>query len=150
MPPRTATFEKLQQHLEEITRVQGRSAAIRVADAEAARYASVLEYGSIAGQPPWPHPGPRTVLAVDPETGAHRVVSAQAPQGFVRVRVPQFLEALHTALARPADWLSADAVEAHLETALRTTAGAALEELRNAVPRDSGRLAESLSVTLEE
>jgi hypothetical protein len=149
MPARKLTLKEFDQALEALAQLAPKRAAVGVADSEAARYARVLEYGSIVGQPPWPKPGPRTVLAIDPETGAQVVVSAQAPQGFIRVRVPEFLEALQSRLATPVDWLNSAAVENHLAATVGDAAADALEALRAAVPRDSGKLAESLAMTTE-
>lgn len=146
MPAHLLTLDELGGRLEDLAALAAKSAAVGVTDPEAALYARILEYGSIAGQPPWPHPGPRTVLAVDPETGAQVVVSAQAPQGFIRVRATQFADALRRELAQPADWLDAGAVESHLDQAVRLAAQAVLEELRSAAPRDSGQLAQSLGI----
>lgn len=143
------TFDELADRFAALAEIASRSAGIGVADPNVARYARVLEFGSIAGQPPWPAPGARTVLAIDPGTGAQVVVSAQAPQGFIRVRVPEFVEALRTRLAAPADWLDAVAAEDHLTRSLQDAAAQALESLRASVPRDSGRLAESLTLVTE-
>ena len=149
MPARELTLEELGQQLEALAQLAPKRAGVGVADPEAARYVRVLEYGSIAGQPPWPKPGPRTVLAIDPETGAQVVVSAQAPQGFIRVRMPEFLEALRSRLAAPVDWLDIAAVDDYLTTGVRDAAADALELLRAAVPRDSGRTAESLTLVTD-
>lgn len=146
MPGRTLTFDELGQMLEELAQVSGKRAAIGVTDTDAARYARALEYGSIAGSPPWPHPGPRTVLAVDPETGVQVVVSVQAPQGFIRMRIPQFVESLRQQLSQPADWLDAGAVASHIEKAVLGVARTAAEDLRAGAPHDSGRVRESLTV----
>jgi len=149
MAERELTLDMLQQSFEEIAEVPSARAAIGVSDPEAAPYVRALEYGSIAGQPPWPHPGPRTLLAVDPESGAQVVVSAQAPQGFIRVRAPELLDHLLAELAQPADWFDAAAVEVHVQQAVGRAALAALEELRTAAPRDSGRLSQSLTLIPE-
>lgn len=147
--PREFSFEEFDELLEALSAAQGASAEVAVNDPEAARYARVLEYGSRAGQPPWLRPGPRTVLATDPETGATVVMSAQAPQGFIRIRAAGFLNQLKDELAQPADWLELDAVEEHLTRAVDAAARAALEELRSAVPRDTGRLSDSLIIARE-
>lgn len=149
MPARELTLEELGQQLKALAQLASKRAGVGVADPQAARYVRVLEYGSIAGQPPWPKPGPRTVLAIDPETGAQVVVSAQAPQGFIRVRAPEFLEAIRSQLAAPTDWLDTAAVEDYLATSVQDAAADALEALRAAVPRDSGQLAESLTLVTD-
>jgi hypothetical protein len=143
------TLDELTDRFANLAETAAKSTAIGIADPEAARYARVLEYGSIAGQPPWPRPGARTVLAVDPETGAQVVVSAQAPQGFVRVRAPEFLAVLRDALAEPADWLDTAAIDQHLTRSVSEAANEALDILRRDAPRDSGRLADSLALVTE-
>ncbi len=144
--PAPITLDKLTNVFDEMTLVADRSAAIGVTDAQAAAYARVLEYGSVAGQRPWPHPGEHTVAAVDPETGAQVVVSARAPQGFIRVRTSEFLEQLREAVAGPANWLDARELDRHFTSAVQTATSQALENLRNAAPRASGRLAQSLTI----
>lgn len=149
MPKRAITFDELAARFEALASVPGAKAAIGVGDQEVAAYARVLEYGSVAGQPPWPRPGARTMLAMDPESGARVVASVQAPQGFIRAQAPQFPAALASALTAPADWLDAGAVQSHIERALRDATQAALERIRLAAPRDSGRLAESLQAVTD-
>ncbi|HWQ03177.1 MAG TPA: hypothetical protein VNL38_01740, partial [Candidatus Nitrosotenuis sp.] len=123
-----------------------RGAAIGITNPDVARYARALEFGSVAGEKPWPQPGPRTVAVVDAETGARVVVSAQAPHGFIRSNLAQFIEQLVREMASPANWLDADNVAAHLDDAVRRGAAAALDTLQQSAPRDSGRLAESLTL----
>lgn len=146
MPAEQMTLEEFFERLEVLQGVGSSSAAIGVTDAEVARYARVLEFGSIAGQRPWPRPGARTVLAVDPETGAQVVVSASAPNGFIRVRAAEFLNRLRDELDQPKNWLDAAEVATHLASAVERTTEVVLEELRRAAPRDSRRLAKSLAV----
>jgi hypothetical protein len=149
MPTRAFTFEDLQQRFEELSGVPPRSIRIGVTDPEVARYARVLEYGSVVGQRPWPHPGARTVLAIDPETGAQVVVSAQAPQGFIRVQARAFADLLRQHLARSTDWLEAAQVSSLARDAVRDAGAAALERLRAAAPERSGRLRENLEILAE-
>ena len=149
MSPVAMTLEQFAAQLEQVTQIRDAGSGIGVADPEAAAYARVLEYGSIVGQPPWPHPGARTVLAVDPETGAQVVVSAQAPQGFIRVSAPDFLNALRSELAEPADWLNPDDAQSRIGQAVRAAAESALETLRAGAPHDSGRLSQSLEIVAE-
>jgi len=146
MPVTKMTLDELNERLEALSQLAPREICIGVGDHESARYARVLEFGSIAGQAPWPRPGARTTLAVDPQTGAQVVVSAQAPQGFIRVQAPAMRDALVAELAHPANWLEAVAVDTLLSDALRAAAVHALERLRGSVPRDSGRLAASLTI----
>lgn len=146
MPARTLSIDELGRRFEKMDSVSDRAAAIGVTDAETSAYARVLEYGSIAGQRPWSHPGERTVAAVDPETGAQIVVSAQAPQGFIRLRAPDFLDNLREAIAGPVNWLDADQLNNHFDSAVQSATAQALEAVRDAVPRDSGRLARSLTI----
>ncbi len=146
MPARTISLEKLGDRFDQLSSVGDRSASIGIADAQAAAYARALEYGSITGQRPWPHPGEHTVAAVDPETGAQVVVSAKAPQGFIRVRAPEFLQQLRESIAGQADWLDAQKLDKHFASALQSTAALALEEVRATVPRESGKLAQSLTI----
>jgi hypothetical protein len=146
MPPQTISLEELSDLFEEMASVSNRIAGVGVTDSHVAAYARALEYGSVAGQRPWPHPGERTVAGVDPETGAEVVVSVQAPQGFIRMRASSFLERLREAVAGPTNWLDAEQVDQHFSTAVQTAAAQVLEDLRAAVPRDSGRLAASLTI----
>lgn len=140
------TLGELHQRFEAMASVAGARAAIGIRDPEVAAYARALEYGSLAGQWPWPSPGPRTTLAIDPETGAHVVVSAQAPQGFVRVQAPAFADVVAHELTVPADWLDAGAAQPHIANALHRAAQDVLQRLQEAAPRSSGRLAENLQV----
>lgn len=146
MPAHSISFEELAKRLEAVAEVAGAQGAISVLDPQVARYARVLEYGSVAGQRPWPRPGPRTTLAVDPESGAQVVVSVQAPQGFIRSQAPQFASLLAEELRAPADWLDAEAVSSHVARAMGQSLARAAEAVRAAVPRESGRLAESIEV----
>lgn len=143
------TLEELLTRFDHAAAVEGAGAALGTNDPEAGAYARVLEYGSVAGRPPWPSPGPRTVLAVNPETGAQVVVSAQAPQGYIRVRAPHFVALLRAHLPGPMDWLDAAAIEAHVREAARAAAADALEAMRSGVPADSGRLRESLTMSAD-
>lgn len=147
MPARKLTLEELGDRFESLASVADRSAGIGVADAQASSYVRALEFGSVAGQRPWPLPGERTVAAVDPDTGAQVVVSTQAPQGFIRVHAPEFMNQLRAAIAAPTDWLDAESLNGHFAAAVQSITARALEELRNAAPRDSGRLAQSLTLT---
>ncbi len=149
MPAKTLTLEELQQRLASLADVAGAQTAIGVRDSEVAAYARVLEFGSIAGQPPWPAPGPRATLAVDPETGAQVVVSTQAPQGFIRVQAPQFAVVIANELGVGVNWLDSAAVQSHIAEAAKRSAQDVLQRLRTAAPRASGRLAESLDVLSE-
>jgi hypothetical protein len=146
MPDTPLTLDEFETVLDELTGLAGASAVVGTKDEEAGRILRVLEYGSVAGEKPWPAPGPRTTLAVHPETGDEVVVSTQAPQGFVRVQVPAMASALRAALAGPVDWLDAAAAQQHIAAAVRAAADTALAEIRVAVPRDSGRLAASLEI----
>ena len=146
MPVQTLTLDELGDRFAQLASVADRSAGIGVSDPQVAAYARVLEYGSIAGERPWPHPGAHTVAAVDPESGAQVVVSSQAPQGFIRVRAPEFMNQLRNAIAAPTDWLDADSLHGHFAAAVQSITARALEEMRAAVPRDSGRLAQSLTM----
>jgi hypothetical protein len=146
MPDTPLTLDEFETVLDELTGLAGASAVVGTKDEEAGRILRVLEYGSVAGEKPWPAPGPRTTLAVHPETGDEVVVSAQAPQGFVRVQVPAMASVLRAALARPGDWLKATAAQQQIEEAVTEAAETALAGLRATVPRDSGRLAASLEI----
>jgi len=146
MPSRTISLDELSDRFEQLSSVGDRSAGIGVVDASVASYARVLEYGSIAGQRPWPHPGERTVAAIDPDTGAQVVVSAKAPNGFIRVQAPEFLNQLRETVAGRADWLNAGELDRHFGMAVQSVAEQALEKMRAALPRDSGRLAQGLTI----
>jgi hypothetical protein len=141
------SFDQLADQFEALAAIPAPpAAAIGVDDADAARYVRALEFGSVAGERPWPRPGPRTTLAVNPQTGEQVVVSAQAPQGFIRPSLTQFIEAMVREIVRPVNWLNAGEIEAHLADALRRSAESALATLKQSAPRDSGRLADSLRV----
>jgi hypothetical protein len=146
MPARIMTLEELGDRFDALASLADRSAGIGVSDAQAASYVRALEFGSVAGERPWPQPGEHTVAAVDPETGAQVVVSTQAPQGFIRVHAPEFMNQLRSAIAAPTDWLDADSLNGHFAAAVQSITARALEEMRAAVPRDSGRVAQSLTV----
>lgn len=146
MAGRTLTLSELPALLDAMGQVTGRYVSIGVTDPAVARYARVLEYGSIAGQKPWPQPGEKTVLAQNPDTGAAVVVTAQAPQGYIRVNAPAFLRELNNRIADPADWLDPEETADHLERATAAAAAAALNRLRQLIPQESGRLRESLRV----
>jgi hypothetical protein len=143
------TLSELLGRFERLRETEGASAYIGMRDPEAGVVARVLEFGSVAGQKPWPRPAARTVTAVNPDTGATVVVSAQAPQGYIRVRAPQMAALLREHLPAPLDWLDAAAVEEQIRSAVRLTALAALEELRGAVPADSGDLRDSLTMATD-
>lgn len=143
------TLEELLARFDGITAAEGAGAVLGTNDAQAGVYARVLEYGSITGRPPWPRPGPRTVLAVNPDSGAQVVVSAQAPQGYIRVRAPYFAGLLRAHLDGPIDWLEASAIEEHLREAVRAAAAEALEALRSGAPAHAGRLRESLTMAAD-
>ncbi|MBI1750465.1 MAG: hypothetical protein HY234_03695 [Acidobacteria bacterium] len=146
---RTISLSELSARFEELASLETRTAAIGVDNPGAAAYARVIEYGSVAGQRPWPHSGGRTVSAVDSESGAQVIVSAHAPQGFIRVHAPEFLAQLRDAVARPANWLNAEDLDRHFAAALQSAAAHSLEEMRAAVPHHSGQLAQSLTIASE-
>lgn len=146
MPRRELTIADLQERVEAVSHVAGEQIAIGVEEPEVARYARVLEYGSVVGQPPWPSPGPRTTLAVDPESGTTVVVSAKAPHGFLRTQAPAFSALLADRLAAAEDWLDREALQAHITRATGEAAQATLARILASVPRNSGRLAASLVV----
>jgi len=146
MPSRTISLDELSDCFDQLSSVGDRSAGIGVVDASVAAYARVLEYGSIAGQRPWPRPGERTVPAVNPESGAQVVVSAQAPNGFIRVQAPEFLNQLRETISGRADWLNAGELDRNFGLAVQSVAEQALEKMRAALPRDSGRLAQGLTI----
>ncbi len=105
-----------------------------------------LEYGSVAGERPWPRPGPKTTLAVDPETGEQVVVSLRAPQGIFRAHATEFAESLLAELRQQISWLDKEQVNQRLARAVRATAEDALEKARQSV---GPRLAEALEVAAE-
>jgi hypothetical protein len=135
------SIEELNKTFERIEAVESARVSIVASDAKAGQIIRALEYGSIAGHPPWPSPGPKTTLAVDPESGLRVVVSLQAPQGLIRIRAQRLLEFLRDSLPRSVNWLDAEAVATHLQRKLRNSASKAVEELRAALPT---RLAQSL------
>jgi len=150
MPRAEFTLGSLADRFAALESARPASLGIGAADAQAAAIARVLEFGSVAGRRPWPHPGPRTVVAVDPETGASVVVSAQAPGGFIRVQARVAIEELVRELTTQAEWLDRGEIESHLSASVARAAGAMLARIRAAAPRDSGRLAASLHVVTQE
>ncbi|MCL6566111.1 MAG: hypothetical protein K6U09_06780 [Acidobacteriia bacterium] len=146
MSRETVALAGLAELFARLAELNGSSAALGTRDPEAGVILRVLEYGSPAGLRPWPQPGPRTTRAIDPETGQEVVVSAQAPQGFVRVQAADFARLLIEQLGRPTDWLRPEAVQAHLDQAISTAAGQALERLAAHLPDATGRLQGSLAV----
>ncbi len=139
-------LKELQNRMEEMAAVAPAQAAIGTNSEKTGQILRALEFGSVEGQRPWPHPGAKTVLAVNPETGQQVVVSAQAPQGFIRVRAAEFADSLLRELARPAPWLDTSGTQAHLERAVKAAAESALAAIQNSAPRDSGKLVKSLVV----
>lgn len=149
MPTRTWRLTELVEHFESLSNLATVQAAIGVRDPEVAAYARVLEYGSIVGERPWPAPAPGTALTVDPETGAQVVVSRRAPQGFIRLQAAGIPALIAGYLRSPADWLEGKAAQSHVAGALARASRDALELLRAAAPRDSGRLAGGLELVSE-
>ena len=146
MPSEQLSFDDLASMFAALAEIDGARAGIGIMDAEMSRYARVLEYGSVVGERPWPQSGPRTVLAVNPETGEEAIVSAQAPQGFIRVNSPAAAQALTEELRRVSNWLDADALGQEFDDAVRNAAQQAADLLRAAAPQGTGELAESLQV----
>lgn len=147
MPNRTINLVDLADAFAAIEDVAPATAGIGVADPQVARYARALEYGSVAGEQPWPHPGPGTTRAVNPETGEEVVVSLQAPNGFVRTQAAAIAAALVAHLAETANWLEPRAAQQHIEESVNEAARRGLELVRTSAPRDSGKLIESLQIT---
>lgn len=141
------SFEDLSSMFAALAEIDGSRTGIGVTDTETGRYARVVEYGSVAGQRPWPQSGPRTTLAINPETGEEVVVSAQAPLGFIRVNTPAIMQTLTEELQHMTSWLDADALGQELDGTVREAARNAVDLLRTSAPRDTGKLADSLQVT---
>ena len=146
MANRSLTVEELDNLFAEMERIEGAGSEIGIAP-ELAQRLYALEFGSVAGQRPWPRAGERTLRAIDPESGAQVIVSAQAPQGFIRIHAQDFAADVANELSRPTDWLDAGQTEEHLARAARAATEHALETIRDSVPRDSGELAASLHIT---
>ena len=150
MPSPALTLSDLTKRFEELAGALPSATSIGVTDSEVSRYARAIEFGSLFGERPWPHPGPRTTLAVDPGSGAQVVVSAEAPHGFIRVQASSLVEVLRDGMSGPANWLNADDVNARISAAVRQAGEAALEHLRAALPDRFARLKQSLAVLAEE
>lgn len=146
MPASRLTLAEFAARLENLARLPGASVRIGTRDARAAQLLRLFEYGSAAGELPWPRPGPRTTEAVDPETGVRVIVALSAPQGFIRVRAPQFLDALRRSLGSPLTSLEAEAVAGRLAEAVDSAAAEVLAALRGALPDELDPLAASLEV----
>ncbi len=150
MPQQQLSLEEFAAQLHRLASLRPKRVGIGVTDPEVAAYARIFEYGSIAGHRPWPHPGEQTVTAVDPETGAQVVVSAQAPHGFIRVHVPAFRDRLQQEIKGSADWLDPDGLETHFTAALEAAATKTLEEIRAELPQRWNRLRQSLEIMKEQ
>ncbi len=146
MPQEKLSLVQFERRLSRLAILPGQSAMIGTRDPEAGVILRVLEFGSITGQAPWPHPGPHTILALDPDTGAQVVVSARAPQGFIRIQAHEFAELLRRGLRGSANWLRAEEVDELLQTTVKRAADAALERLKSSLPSGSNRLPASLTV----
>ncbi len=143
------SIEDLARQLRDAATVQSRSAVIGAADAESGIIARVLEFGSIAGEPPWPRPGPRTTLALDPDTGAQVVVSLRLPHGVIRLQRPQMLQVLLDSLRGSAGWLDAQRIEPDLDRNLGRAGEEIAAQLRGALAGISGRVAGSIVSQLD-
>ncbi|MGH8650240.1 MAG: hypothetical protein ACREUP_13210 [Burkholderiales bacterium] len=146
MAKRVLTLNELPGVLGAMENVTGKAVSIGIADPELARLARVLEYGSIAGQKPWPCPGEKTVLAEDPITGTTVVVSAQAPSGFIRVAAPAILRDLRNHIAGTGDWLDPEGVNQRSDATVAMAAKIGLNRIRQLIPQKSGQLRDSLQV----
>lgn len=150
MPAQALTLSDLGKRFEELAGAVPSAVSIGVTDPEVSRYARAIEFGSLLGERPWPHPGPRTTLAVDSESGAQVVVSAEVPHGFIRVQAPSFVEALRYGMSGPANWFSVSEVNARISASVRQAGELALERLRAALPDRFTRLKQSLAVLPED
>jgi hypothetical protein len=150
MPAQALTLSDLGKEFDELAGALPSAISIGVTDPEVSRYVRAVEFGSLLGERPWPHPGPRTTLAVDPESGAQVVVSAEAPHGFIRVQASSFLEELRRGMSGRTNWLNVSEVNDRISASVRQAGEAALERLRAALPDQFTRLKQSLAVLTEE
>ena len=141
------TLDEFQARLERLSELKASQITIGTTDSEAGKIIRALEFGSVAGQKPWPHPGPRTSLAVNPETGAQIVVSQQMPRGLIRVRKDNFLAQLMKFLTAGDSWLDGAETQTLLEQSVRDTGGIALAEVRNALSRTSPKVRDALALS---
>jgi hypothetical protein len=142
-------LEELAAAFERCCTAPGGRAAIGVTDGEAARILRALEYGSVPGAPPWPSPGPRTLLSTDPETAAPAIFSRLAPQGFLRVRAAELAQMLRRQLETIEDWLDPAQLQSGVDSAPAISAAQFLTVLRQGLPEHFGRLAQHLTVVRE-
>ncbi len=146
MAARTLSLGELPGLLGNMEKVARKTVSIGIANPEMAAVARLLEYGSIAGQKPWPRSGEKTVLVQGPTTGAAVVVSAQAPRGFIRITAPEILRELATGIGHVSDWLDPEEINRRSQAAVAEAAKSGLDRLRQLVPHDSGQLRNSLEV----
>ncbi len=143
------TLEELQGRFDRMANLKRAAVSIEATNADTGKVIRVLEFGSVSGQSPWPHPGPKTVLAVNPDTGAQIVVSAKMPTGFVRMQAKSFVSQLKNTLAGGNDWLDATTTNEHLDRALEAAGNSTLAALRHLLSQTSSRIRDALRVNTE-
>jgi len=131
-------FERFVEDVDNIGQVSGGIASVGAA----AVYALVWEWGNARQT----KKGPKTVMGVNPD-GERVWLSIQAPEGYIRINTPQFLDALDKALASVSfRTLTAKAIRAEIEKANLVASQKIVMILQQTAPEDSGDLRESFTI----
>jgi hypothetical protein len=131
-------IEKFAREVDSIGEVPGGVASV----GDAAAYALVWEWGNVRQT----KKGPNTVMGINPD-GERVWLSIQAPEGYIRVNTPQFLDALDLALSQVSfRTLSARAIREEIEKASLKASKKIVVILQHSAPIDSGDLRESFTV----
>jgi hypothetical protein len=132
---------EIQRFAREVEKI-GEVRAGVASEGPAAAYALIWEWGNVRQT----KKGPKTVMGVNPD-GSRVWLSIQAPEGYIRINTPQFLDALDKALASVSfRTLTASAVRKEIEKANGTAAKKIVLILQHSAPEDSGDLRESFVV----
>lgn len=108
----------------------------------AAAYALVWEWGNARQT----KQGPKTVKSFNPD-GEEVWLSIQAPQGYIRINEPEFLQILQTKLGEMDldDWSSAEDLTLAMKKASAAAAAQIAEIIKETAPTASGSLRDSIS-----
>lgn len=108
---------------------------------DAAAYALVWEWGNIRQV----KQGPKTVRSTNPD-GEEVWLSIQAPQGYIRINEPEFIQILQNQLGDMdlEDWTDAEDIIGAMKQASVKAAEQIAEIIRETAPIDSGALRDSI------